>query len=76
MTVHEEALRRLSLLPGVIAVSSTAMLPLSGGYLGDGFVWPEGDTRHSDARRPMVFFASNVGVLSATTAGKLLCKNQ
>src|SRR5207244_3741319 len=41
--LHMEALRRLRLLPGVSSASSTAMLPLSGGYLGDGFVWPEGD---------------------------------
>src|SRR5207247_5507011 len=75
MTVHEEALRRLSLLPGVIAVSSTAMLPLSGGYLGDGFVWPEGDTRHSDARRPMVFF-DRVGPGYFGTMGATLLKGR
>ena len=49
-----EALRRFRPLPGVISASSTAMLPLSGGYLGDGFVWPEGDSQPSDAGRPMV----------------------
>lgn len=54
--LHMEALRRLRLLPGVSSASSTAMLPLSGGYLGDGFVWPEGDSQPSDAGRPMVFF--------------------
>jgi hypothetical protein len=54
--LHMEALRRLRSLPGVIAASSTAVLPLSGGYLADGFVWPEGDSQPSDAGRPMVFF--------------------
>jgi predicted permease len=54
--LHMEVLRRFRVLPGVISASSTSMLPLSGGYLGDGFVWPEGDSQPSDAGRPMVFF--------------------
>src|SRR5439155_11842761 len=56
IALHGEALRRLSLLPGVTSASSTAVLPLSGGYLGDGFVWLEGDTGPSETCRPMVFF--------------------
>jgi predicted permease len=56
LALHTEALRRFRLLPGVLSASSTAFLPLSGGYLGDGWVWPEGNQRASDARRPIVFF--------------------
>lgn len=56
LALHTEALRRLETLPGVISASSTVVLPLSGGYLGDGFVWPEGDTRASEEGRPMVYF--------------------
>ena len=40
------------------------MLPLSGGYLGDGFVWPEGDSQPSDAGRPMVFLIAWAPVIS------------
>lgn len=53
---HAEALRRAKTLPGVISAASTFILPLSGGYLGDGFVWPHGDSQPSEAGRPMVFF--------------------
>ena len=48
----EEALRRLAALPGVVSVSSTVMLPLSGGYLGDGWIWPEGDLEHQRCGPP------------------------
>jgi macrolide transport system ATP-binding/permease protein len=68
---HLEALHRLAKLPGVISASSTAMLPLSGGYLGDGYIWPEGDTEPSDARRPMIFF-DNVGPGYFQTMGATL----
>jgi predicted permease len=71
IALQMEALRRFRLLPGVISASSTAMLPLSGGYLGDGFVWPEGDSQPSDAGRPMVFF-DRVGPEYFATIGATL----
>jgi predicted permease len=43
-------------MPGVIAVSSTAFAPLSGGYLGDGHVYIEGETPVPDYERPKVFY--------------------
>jgi predicted permease len=43
-------------MPGVIDVSSTAFAPLSGGYLGDGHVYIEGETPIPDYERPKVFY--------------------
>lgn len=43
-------------MPGVIDVSSTAFAPLSGGYLGDGHVYTEGETPVPDYERPKVFY--------------------
>jgi predicted permease len=43
-------------MPGVIDVSSTAFAPLSGGYLGDGHVYIEGETPVPDYERPKVFY--------------------
>jgi predicted permease len=71
VALHTEALRRTRFLPGVVSVSSTAVLPLSGGYLGDGFVWPEGDSHPSDAGRPMVYF-DRVGAGYFETMGATL----
>jgi predicted permease len=43
-------------MPGVIDVSSTAFAPMSGGYLGDGPVYIEGETPVPDYDRPKVFY--------------------
>jgi predicted permease len=74
-TFWEEALRRLAALPGVISVSSTVVLPLSGGYLGDGWIWPEGDVEPSDAGRPMVYF-DRVGPAYFETMGAALLQGR
>jgi predicted permease len=71
VTLYAEAMRRLSGLPGVISASSTWVLPLSGGYLGDGYIWPEGDMQPGDAGRPMVYF-DHVGPGYFTTMGSTL----
>ena len=43
-------------MPGVIDVSSTAFAPLSGGYLGDGRVYIEGEAPVPDYERPKVYY--------------------
>jgi predicted permease len=43
-------------MPGVIDVSSTAFAPLSGGYLGDGHVYIEGETPVPEYQRPKAFY--------------------
>ena len=69
--LHAEGLDRMRTLPGVESASSTIMLPLSGGYLGDGYVWPEGDDEPSERGRPMVFF-DRVGTGYLATMGASL----
>jgi predicted permease len=54
--------------PGVIDVSSTAFAPLSGGYLGDGHVYIEGETPVPDYDRPKVFY-DRVGASFFRTMG-------
>ena len=54
--------------PGVIEVSSTAFAPLSGGYLGDGHVYIEGETPVPDYDRPKVFY-DRVGARFFRTMG-------
>ncbi len=49
-------LEEVGAIPGVIDVSSTAFAPLSGGYLGDGHVYIEGETPVPDYERPKVFY--------------------
>jgi predicted permease len=73
--LHDEVLRRMSELPGVESASSTLMLPLSGGYLGDGYVWPEGDLEPSDHGRPMVYF-DRVGPGYFSTMGATLLQGR
>jgi macrolide transport system ATP-binding/permease protein len=55
-------------MPGVIDVSSTAFAPLSGGYLGDGHVYIEGETPVPDYDRPKVFY-DKVGASFFRTMG-------
>jgi len=43
-------------MPGVIDATSTAFAPLSGGYLGDGHAYIEGETPIPDYDRPKVFY--------------------
>ena len=73
--LHAEALRRFESLPGVISASATIMLPLSGGYLGDGYVWPEGDDRASEAGRAMIYF-DRVGPRYFETMGGALLQGR
>jgi len=49
-------LEQVRSLPGVIDASSTAFAPLSGGYLGDGHVYIEGETPVPDYQRPVVYY--------------------
>ena len=49
-------LEQVRSLPGVIDASSTAFAPLSGGYLGDGHVYVEGETPIPDYQRPVVYY--------------------
>jgi predicted permease len=46
------------MLPGVLAASFTAHPQLAPGYLGDGHVYPEGESPLSDDRRPVVYYDS------------------
>ena len=55
-TFDERLLEEVRSLPGVIDVSSTAFAPLSGGYLGDGQVYIEGETPIPDYERPKVYY--------------------
>ena len=55
-------------IPGVIDVSCTAFAPLSGGYLGDGHVYIEGETPVPDYERPTVFY-DKVGASFFRTMG-------
>src|SRR5438034_5860366 len=55
-------------MPGVIDVSSTAFAPLSGGYLGDGHVYIEGETPVPDYERPKVYY-DRVGASFFRTMG-------
>jgi predicted permease len=73
--LHDEARRRVGEVPGVVSASSTLMLPLSGGYLGDGYVWPEGDLEPSDHGRPMVYF-DRVGPAYFSTMGATLLEGR
>jgi predicted permease len=54
--------------PGVIDVSSTAFAPLSGGYLGDGHVYVEGEIPVPDYEQPKVFY-DRVGASYFRTMG-------
>jgi predicted permease len=45
-------------LPGVLAASFTAHPQLAPGYLGDGRVYPEGESPMPDDRRPVVYYDS------------------
>ena len=49
-------LEQVRSLPGVIDASSTVFAPLSGGYLGDGHVYIEGETPVPDYQRPVVYY--------------------
>jgi predicted permease len=73
--LHAEGLERMRELPGVASASSTIMLPLSGGYLADGYVWPEGDTDTSERGRPMIFF-DRVGPGYLDTMGATLLQGR
>lgn len=49
---YEQMLGRLRERPGVLGVTTTAFVPLSGGYLGDRVIYPEGDVGAADDNRP------------------------
>jgi len=49
-------LEQVRSLPGVVDASSTVFAPLSGGYLGDGHVYIEGETPVPDYQRPVVYY--------------------
>ena len=49
-------LERVRSLPGVFDAASTVFAPLSGGYLGDGHVYIEGETPVPDYQRPVVYY--------------------
>jgi macrolide transport system ATP-binding/permease protein len=51
-------LEEIRSMPGVIDASSTVFAPLSGGYLGDGRVYIEGEAPVPDYDRPKVFYDS------------------
>jgi predicted permease len=49
-------LEQVRSLPGVVDATSTVFAPLSGGYLGDGHVYIEGETPVPDYQRPVVYY--------------------
>jgi macrolide transport system ATP-binding/permease protein len=49
-------LEQVRSIPGVLDASTTVFAPLSGGYLGDGHVYIEGETRIPDYQRPAVYY--------------------
>src|SRR5712692_1836314 len=49
-------LEQVRSLPGVVDAASTVFAPLSGGYLGDGHVYIEGETPVPDYQRPVVYY--------------------
>src|SRR5262249_36500523 len=51
-----QLLEKVRSTPGVIDASSTVFAPLSGGYLGDGHVYIEGEAPVPDYDRPKVFY--------------------
>lgn len=55
-TFQENLMRRAASIPDVISVSSSIMVPLSGGYLGDTNAYIEGETPIPDYRRPVVYY--------------------
>jgi len=67
-TFDARLLEEVRSLPGVIDVSSTAFVPLSGGYLGDGQVYIEGEFPVPDYERPKVFY-DRVGASFFRTMG-------
>jgi predicted permease len=55
-TFSTRLLEQVRSLPGVVDASTTAFAPLSGGYLGDGHVYIEGETPIPDFQRPTVYY--------------------
>jgi putative ABC transport system permease protein len=72
---YEEVLGRLRELPAVRSVTTTAFLPLSGGYLGDRVIYREGEFDATDETRPVVIL-DRVGPDYFRTVGTSLLRGR
>jgi putative ABC transport system permease protein len=72
---YEQVLGRLRELPGVLSVTTTAFVPLSGGYLGDRMIYPEGDSGATDETRPVTIL-DRVGPEYFRTMGTTLLRGR
>ena len=72
---YEAVLARLRVLPGVHSVTTTAFLPLSGGYLGDRVIYREDETIPAGDTRPAVIL-DRVGPDYFRTIGTTLLRGR
>jgi predicted permease len=72
---YETMLARLRALPGVDSVTTTAFLPLSGGYLGDRVIYQENEVTPSGGARPAVIL-DRVGPDYFRTVGTTLLRGR
>ena len=72
---YDQLLERVRAIPGVLSVTTTAFLPLSGGYLGDTVVYPEGKEVTPEERRPVVI-QDRVGSAYFKTMGTPLLRGR
>lgn len=72
---YETVLARLRERPGVESMTTTAFLPLSGGYLGDRVIYPEGDSGEARETRPVTIL-DRVGPDYFRTVGTALLRGR
>ena len=72
---YETVLGRLRELPGVFSVTTTAFLPLSGGYLGDRVIYREGDSGAAGDIKPVAIL-DRVGPDYFRTVGATLLRGR
>ena len=72
---YETMLTRLRLLPGIDSVTTTAFVPLSGGYLGDRVIYQEDDVAPAGDTRPAVIL-DRVGPDYFRTIGTTLLRGR
>jgi hypothetical protein len=69
--LYETVLARLRERPGVVSVTTTAFLPLSGGYLGDRVIYRDGDSVEAGENKPVAIL-DRVGPNYFRTVGTAL----